>query len=96
MNGSDNGSHHEVNFSLFQPLYDRERRHFCQAGLSCFWNVFGRFRWKIPVVESIGQVSRWKFKGTALPNLEVCVDDSNFIFTIKIAYISKQSEMRGS
>ena len=29
-------------------------------------------------------------------HLEVCVDDSNFIFTIKIAYISKQSEMRGS
>ena len=27
---------------------------------------------------------------------EVCVDDSNFIFTIKIAKISKQSEMRGS
>ena len=24
-----NGSHHEVNFSLFQPLYDRERRYFC-------------------------------------------------------------------
>ena len=27
---------------------------------------------------------------------EVCVDDSNFIFTNKIAKISKQSEMRGS
>ena len=31
-------NHHEVNFSLFQPssvqpLYDRERRYFCQAGL---------------------------------------------------------------
>ena len=24
--------------SSVQPLYDRERRHFCQAGLSCFWN----------------------------------------------------------
>ena len=53
------------------------------------------------MVENIGQVSRWKHiylkeLRILFIHLKVCVDDGNFIFTIKIAYISKQSEMRGS